>query len=59
MTVKEMKEASDHLEQFLSIIKKCDQNAYRSLQVHSAVDRHTACYRLLYQEEEEEEEASV
>ena len=46
----EMKRETDHLEEFLSIIEKCDMNVQKSSQVHTAVDRDTTCYRYLYQE---------
>jgi hypothetical protein len=39
-------------------MKECDLNAERSLQLCTASDVDTACYRVLYQEKEEEE-ASV
>jgi hypothetical protein len=50
LTVKELKEAFDHLKQFLSVVEECNVKAERSLQVHRAFDRDTACCRLLYQE---------
>jgi len=50
LTVKGMKEALDHLEQFLSIMEECDPFAESSLKVHRTVDRDTACYRHLCQE---------
>jgi hypothetical protein len=56
LTVEEMKEAFDHLKKLISIMEECDLNAVRSLEVHRAVDRDTACYRLLY---EERKKASV
>jgi hypothetical protein len=48
-TGNEMKEAFGYPEQFLSIMEECPNE--KSSQVCSAVDRDTACYRLLYQEE--------
>jgi hypothetical protein len=45
-----MNEAFSHLEQFLSIMEEYDPNGERSSQVHRAVERDSACYRLLYQE---------
>jgi hypothetical protein len=56
--VKELKKALDHLKQLLSIMKECDLNAERSVQLCRAIDGNTACYRVPYQEKEEEE-ASV
>jgi hypothetical protein len=44
LTVKGMKEALDHLEQFLSIMEECDPFAESSLKICRAVDRGTACY---------------
>jgi hypothetical protein len=37
LTIKQMKEAFDHLKQFLSIMEECDLNAERNLQVGGAV----------------------
>ena len=42
--------AFDYLEQFVSVMGECDSYAQRSSQVCVAIDRDTACYRLLYQE---------
>jgi hypothetical protein len=50
LTVKKIKDAFDHLKQFLSVMEECDPYAERSLQVCRTVDRDTACYRCLYQE---------
>jgi hypothetical protein len=55
LTVKEITHAFDNLKEFLRIMEY-DLNAERSLQVRRAIDRDTACYRLLY---EEKKEASV
>jgi hypothetical protein len=38
-----MKEAFDHRKKFLSIMEECDPDAERSLQVHRAIDKDTAC----------------
>jgi len=50
LTVKGVKEALDHLEQFLGITDECDRFAESSLKVHRAVDRDIVCYRHLCQE---------
>jgi hypothetical protein len=44
-----MKETFNYLEQLLSIMEECDPNAERSLQICSAFESSTGCYRLLYQ----------
>jgi hypothetical protein len=50
LTVKEIIEAADHLEQFLSTTEECGPDAERNLQGYTAIDRGTACYELLYRE---------
>jgi len=52
LTVKGMKEALNHLEQFLGIMDECDPFAESSLKVLRAVDRDTVCYGHLCQEKE-------
>jgi hypothetical protein len=43
LSVKEMKEAFDHVEQFLNIMEECDPDAQKSLQVRKTMDKDTAC----------------
>jgi len=42
LSVKEMKEVFDHVEQFLNIMEEYDPNAQKSLQVHRTMDKDTA-----------------
>jgi hypothetical protein len=44
LIVTELKEVFDNLEQYLSIVEEYDPNTQKSLQVHRAIDRDTACW---------------
>jgi hypothetical protein len=49
LSVKEMKEVFDHIEQFLNIMEKCDPNAQKSLQPWIRIQRD----RLLKQDKKQ------
>jgi hypothetical protein len=49
LTVKRMKEAFNHHENFLSMMEESDSNADGSSEVHRTTDWETGCYGLQYQ----------